>query len=210
VSGFYVSPDHYDPRTRHTPVVPEDVHFWAEVLLPSGDWLVIEPTPGYEVLGPNLSWSERLLTALVAAAFWAGRHAAELVLIALAVGALWWWRREVADLAAVSYWRWVAPKSWEECARRAVWLLERRARWAGRPRPASQTVTRWLGAALPAEAGQLAELARVAEWAAYGPDLAPPWPEAEVRGLCRRALDRWTLRRWRAACRPAAVGGSGP
>ena len=48
LSGFDVSPDHDDSMTRHTPVVAEDVHFWAEVMLPSGDWLVIEPTPGYE------------------------------------------------------------------------------------------------------------------------------------------------------------------
>src|SRR5581483_1115121 len=30
VNGFYVSPDHFDAVTQHTPVVKEDLHFWAE------------------------------------------------------------------------------------------------------------------------------------------------------------------------------------
>jgi transglutaminase-like putative cysteine protease len=46
VTGFYVSPEHYDPETQHTPVVQEDLHFWTEVMLPGNEWLVIEPTPG--------------------------------------------------------------------------------------------------------------------------------------------------------------------
>src|SRR5262249_46287172 len=49
VSGFYIAPEHYDPVTRHTPVGPDDLHFWDEVMLPSGDWLVLEPTAGYEL-----------------------------------------------------------------------------------------------------------------------------------------------------------------
>ena len=31
VSGLYAAPGRYDPRTRHTPVTGDDVHFWAEV-----------------------------------------------------------------------------------------------------------------------------------------------------------------------------------
>ena len=64
VSGFYASPDNYDPETQHTPVVKEDLHFWAEVFLP-GLWIVIEPTPGYEVLGPGLPWWERISASLL-------------------------------------------------------------------------------------------------------------------------------------------------
>ena len=52
-----------------TPVVQEDLHFWAEVMLPWGEWLVIVPTPGYEVLGPRLPWSERLWAGFIAGAF---------------------------------------------------------------------------------------------------------------------------------------------
>ena len=50
VSGLYVAPDRYDPRTRHTPVTSEDVHIWAEVRLSNGHWIAVEPTPSYESL----------------------------------------------------------------------------------------------------------------------------------------------------------------
>ena len=52
-------PDAYDPETAHTPVRASDLHFWPELLLRDGQWLVVEPTPGYEVLGPALPLSER-------------------------------------------------------------------------------------------------------------------------------------------------------
>ena len=29
VSGLYAAPGKYDPRTRHTPVTRDDVHFWV-------------------------------------------------------------------------------------------------------------------------------------------------------------------------------------
>ena len=87
VSGFYAHPHHYDAETKHTPVVKEDLHFWAEVMLPNGDWLVLEPTPGYEVAPARLSLSERVLAAIEALAEWTWRNAVAvgLTLIALVV-----------------------------------------------------------------------------------------------------------------------------
>ena len=61
VSGLYAAPGRYDPRTRHTPVTREDVHFWAEVRLPDGLWVAIEPTPGYELLPPVRPWTKQRL-----------------------------------------------------------------------------------------------------------------------------------------------------
>jgi transglutaminase-like putative cysteine protease len=207
VSGFYAAPEHYDPLTHHTPVVAEDLHFWAEVRLPSGDWLVIEPTPGYEVPGPNLAVSERLWAAVLGGAAWVWRHGVESGLALTGIAGMWWWRREVLDAAAVSWWRCFPGRTWRQCVRRALWLLERRGRWAGRPRGTSQTAPAWLRSALPGpfppEAG-LDELTAMAEWAAYAPELEPPWRGDEVWGACRRALDAWTLRRWRRA---VAAGG---
>ncbi|HEY1380092.1 MAG TPA: transglutaminase-like domain-containing protein [Gemmataceae bacterium] len=206
VSGFYVRPDHYDAETKHTPVVKEDLHFWAEVLLPGGDWLVVEPTPGYEVLGPSPSLADRVLAAVQ----WVWRHAAELGLAALALGGLWWRRRALLDAAAVTAWRWFPGRTWQQCARRALRLLEWRGRWAGRPRPASQTVPSWLRTALPepiANDAGLDRLTRMAEWATYAPDLAAPWGEDDVRGVCRCALDTWTLPRWRTAVAAGARTG---
>jgi hypothetical protein len=211
VCGFYVSPEHYDPATRHTPVVEEDLHFWAEVMLPWGEWLVVEPTPGYEVLGPSLPWSERLWTTLLAVAFWAWQHAVELSLSLLTAGASWWWRREVFDAAGVTFWRWFPGKSWRQCVRRALWLLEWRGRWAGQPRRPCQTTRDWLYASLPEpRAGdvEIEALTRMAEWASYASDLAPPWKRAEIRSVCCRVVNNWTLQQWRKARVARAVCGA--
>jgi transglutaminase-like putative cysteine protease len=200
VSGFYASPDHYDAVTRHTPVVQEDLHFWAEVLLPSRDWLVIEATPGYEVLGPKYPLSERLWAVMVTVALWAWSHSVELSLGLVALAGLWWQRREWLDILAAALWRWFPGRTWRQRVRRAWLLLERRGRWAGRPRPASQTLATWVRTTFTmpvAPDAELNQLTRMAEWATYASDLAPPWSEDEVQTICRRVLDDWTLRRWR-------------
>jgi len=50
VSGFYASPERFDPESGQTPVLKEDVHFWCEVYIGGRSWLPLEPTPGYELL----------------------------------------------------------------------------------------------------------------------------------------------------------------
>jgi hypothetical protein len=197
--GYYAAPDAYDPETAHTPVTASDLHFWPEVRLHDGHWLVVEPTPGYDVLEPALPLSERILNALAAAAGWALRHAGELAALLLALAAAWSWWRELADALAVRLWAWFPGRAWREQVRGAVAVLERRGRWAGKTRPRRQTVPSWLRGALPAEAGgDLDRLTRLAEWAAYAPEEPPPWPEDEVLAVCRRALGGWTLKRWRS------------
>jgi hypothetical protein len=210
VSGFYVSPENYDTVSRHTPVVSEDLHFWTEVMLPSGDWLVLEPTPGYEVAGPSLPWSRRLHHALIGAAVWLGEHAVSVSLGLLIVGGVWWRRWSLCDALALWWWRCLPGRTWQACLRRALWLVECRARWAGRPREPSQTFRAWLGAAAPAPLppADFEQLTRMAEWSAYADNLAPPWIDAEVQRLCRRVLDAWTLRRWRTSPPTDCFGGA--
>lgn len=53
-SGFYVSPDRYETRTRMSSVLPEDVHVWVEVYAGRDVWVTLEPTPGYDCLQPFL------------------------------------------------------------------------------------------------------------------------------------------------------------
>jgi protein-glutamine gamma-glutamyltransferase len=200
VSGFYASPDHYDPPTGHTPVVAEDLHFWTEVRLPSGDWLVVEPTPGYEVLGPKLPWSERALAALRALRGWLWEHLVAVSVCLVGLALLWRTRLDLFDASAAVFVRHFPGPSWQRCVRRVLWLLERRGRWAGRSRPTSQTPSTWLCRVLPASEQQsdLKLLTQMAEWCAYAPELAPPWSTPEVRRVCRRVLDTWSLQRWRA------------
>jgi hypothetical protein len=104
------------------------------------------------------------------------------------------WRRELIDAALVAWWRCFPGRDWRECVRGAVGVLERRGRWFGQGRPPSQTGFAWLR-----QRDELARLARMAEWAAYAPQLPPPWPEGEARLVCQQALQRWALPRWREA-----------
>ena len=60
VSGFYAKPDRYEVRTGLTPILSEDVHCWAEVLVQKNYWVTLEPSPGYAILLPPLSFTERI------------------------------------------------------------------------------------------------------------------------------------------------------
>jgi hypothetical protein len=211
VSGFYAHPNHFDPETKHTPVAKEDIHFWPEVMLPSGDWLVIEPTPSYEILGPNVLLSERIGQAAMAFARWVGRHAFVVVSVLFILIAVYFRRRRLFDAVATRLWLWFPGRTWRDQVRRAVVLLERRGRWAGKPRTPGQTVATWMQAAIPkstnpeVDAGQLVHMV---EWASYAPDVSPPWPACEALAVCRRVLDVWTLRRWRLVTFPNAATGA--
>lgn len=193
VSGFYVAPDHYDPLTRHTPVVDEDLHFWPEVLLPTGDWLVLEPTPGYAVLGPTPPLLERIATALLRLARWAIAHWLELLALAVGVAVVWRLRRRLIDTLAVWHWRIrTRGQSWQERLRGALPVLERRARWAGLARAPGQTVRSWLGRVrrhplAPAEL--LLRFTVMLEWAAYGAGITPStWTPSEAVETCEQIV----------------------
>jgi len=200
VSGFYVAPAHYDPETHHTPVVKEDLHFWTEVMLPNGDWLVVEPSPGYEVMGPALSLPERIWNGLASLADWTRQHFVELALGIVFLLAVGRWRFDLMDVAVSAGFTLFPGRTWQQCARRALWLLEWRARLAGLSRPHSQTVPTWLHTILSRPTSDDADLHRltaVATWAAYAPYLDAPWSHDDVQAVCGRMLNQLTLRRWR-------------
>ncbi|MEO1992227.1 MAG: transglutaminase-like domain-containing protein [Pirellulales bacterium] len=64
VTGFYANPSRYEPRTGLTPVLSDDVHCWAEVLFENDLWVSLEPTPGYTLLAPPLTFVERVLASI--------------------------------------------------------------------------------------------------------------------------------------------------
>lgn len=210
VGGFYAAPARYDPRTRHTPVIGDDVHVWPEVILPGGTWVAIEPTPGYELMGPARSWAQRLRAALVAAARRLWSHAPALGICAAALGLALRSRREILDRLATLTWSLAA---WREPSRRGVLrtlrLVERRCRWAGRARPPGQTPSRWYGSLAAAAPGELRadleRLIRLADWARYAPEDAAEFlsgPEGDVATSCRRAVRGWSLARFRVLDHP--------
>ncbi|MGE3818105.1 MAG: transglutaminase domain-containing protein [Isosphaeraceae bacterium] len=208
VSGLYAAPGQYDPRTRHTAVRREDVHVWAEVRLPSGTWVGIEPTPGYVIAGPALSFWESALAVLTEAGRWARSHALGLGFAALLAFALIWYRRELLDRLATLIWWACREADPRGCAVRTLRLVERRSHWAGCPRPPGLTPRRWYGPialADPDLAPDLDSLLRLAEWSLYAPS-GPGRPLAgntdDPAETCMRVVRGWTIRRFRTAGNP--------
>jgi hypothetical protein len=209
VSGLYAAPGRFDTRTRHTPVTREDVHFWAEVRLPDGLWVAVEPTPGYELLPPVRPWTERLARALAVAAQWARRHAVGLLAAAAVLVVLAVRRRELLDGVATLAFR-LGPAS-DERGRvlKALSLVERRARWAGRPRPPGLTLTRWYHPVARQSDGEprhsLEGLVRLADWAIHAPDgssFSSSASDEDIDRACRSAVRTWTRARFRATSSP--------
>jgi hypothetical protein len=195
--GYYAAPDAYDPETAHTPVRVSDLHTWPEVLQTDGQWLVIEPTPGYDVLGPRLPWTERAWLALQSLGLWAYQHAVALAVALLGAVVVVWKRRRILDWVFVRVWWSFSGRSWREVVLGCLRLIERRSRWQRRGRLHEQSLAAWAESLRQGgpEDEELAELVRLSEWAAYAPALPAPLPPEEVRSVCRRALETWTLSR---------------
>jgi hypothetical protein len=210
VSGFYASPEKYDPRTHHTHVDRDDVHFWAEIQLTSGTWVAIEPTPGYRLMGPVIPWGEQLARLFIAAWRRLRDHPFLVVAVALACLAAYRLRRDTIDVLRTLAWRMTSHRVSRRRVVQTLRLVERRARLAGRPRPSGQTPGRWCRAVSSAEPAELRKdlerLVRLADWAVHAPDrpgARPPWSDQDIHTTCRRSVQVWTLRRFRAVVIPA-------
>ncbi len=209
VSGFYVSPAKYDARTHHTHVDPEDVHFWAEVHF-SGTWVAIEPTPGYQLMGPSRSWLDRIAGLFGAAWRWLLGHPLPVALLAAAGWGAIRVRKRLFDWVTTLVWLLSHRRASRRWILRTLRLIDQRARWAGRPRPPQATPQRWytaLAATEPAETRrELEQLVRLADWALYCPEAsaAPTsWSRHDIESTCWRAVRRWTLGRFQSVARSA-------
>ncbi len=198
VSGFYARPEKYDPRSRHTAVHRDDVHFWAEVYVGAGTWATVEATPGYDVLGPPPGTMARIVDAIAAAAVRARRHwiglSASLAAIVILTATRWSW----LDACYTLEWRWSARRTTRRHVLATWRLLEWRLRVAGAPRPGYRTPAAWCRTlhAADAEPGSvLAEVARWTDWARFAPDRdrRSIVDEHVVRATCRAAVLTWTL-----------------
>jgi hypothetical protein len=209
VSGLYAAADRYDAVTRHTPVTRDDVHFWAEVRMPDGVWVAVEPTPGYELMPPVRPWSERIARVLATAGQWIHGHMAELVVGAVVLVLLVVRRRELLDRLATLALRLTPTLDPRRRVLRTLSLLEWRARWAGGPRPAGLTLARWYQPVARLAAGEagvvLEKLVGLADWAVHSPE-RPGWPspmnDTEIERACTLAARDWTLARFRAVFLP--------
>jgi hypothetical protein len=177
--------------------------------MPNGIWVAVEPTPGFELMPPIRPWSERLALALAAGAQWLLAHALEALVGVLLLGVMFICRRELLDrLLTLEFWLSPAADSRRRVLK-ALRLVERRARWAGSPRPPGLTLARWyrpVARAVAGESGSVLEgLVRLADWANHAPERAawpPPPNSSEIERTCRSAVRTWTLDRFRVSFDP--------
>jgi hypothetical protein len=193
VSGFYVDPQNYDARRRHTSVHQENVHFWAEVYVSAGVWQTIEATPGYEVLGPPPGLIERLAAAGMAAWLFAAERSIPLICGLMFVVAVLANRFALLDWIQTCAWRLRKRGDSRQSLLSALCVLDRRLRWAGLSRPHGHTPAAWFfqSVELEHDAGvTLARFFKLADWAAFAPEgaAAPQESPPAVRALCDAAM----------------------
>ena len=142
-TGLYARTARYDRLAQQTSVLPEDVHWWAEVCLDGHTWITVEPTPGYEVLPPYIPLPEAMARVLGRLLRWGCQHPGICGLIGLAGIVVGVFRRELADTVYTGVWHLARFRSARTCILATLWLLERRATLAGRARPPHATLARW-------------------------------------------------------------------
>jgi hypothetical protein len=149
------------------------------------------------VLGPRLPWTERAWLALQSLGLWAYQHVFALTIALFGAVVVVWKRRGILDWVFVRLWWSFSGRSWREVVFGCLRLIERRCRWQRRGRPHEQSLAAWAESLRQggSEDEELAELVRLGEWAAYAPGLPAPLPPEDVRSVCRRALETWTLSR---------------
>ena len=194
VSGFYASPKQYDRKSGHTPVTREDAHFWAECCLGGPCWATVEPTPGYEVLGPPPGWVALVVQGLVALCATALRHwpalASCMVLGAVIYGARW----RLWDWGHSCLWRCRRPSTTQRFVLDTLALIEIRLAAQGLARPPSLTFSGWLRR-IPlhdSELGRcLQRFAAHVEWAKYGASHELAISDDSIPNECRVVESRF-------------------
>lgn len=198
VRGFYVSPDKYDARLGHTPVDRHDAHFWLEVYMGAEMWVSVDPSPGYELLGPPPTAFEQLQA--IAGALGAFAHRQWQVLVALAVAGTVVYRNRVwlRDIGRTLAWRMFHAQQARRTLSRAAQLIDDRCRWVGLPRPPGVTLRRWLPAITAAveepQPTQFERFMELVDWAAFG-SMNRNLPTPKVLRISQEMLDHYSLQR---------------
>ena len=218
VEGLYARADRLDAASKHTPVrIPDDLHTWVEVMLPGRDWIVVEPTPGFDVLGPERSFFGQVAAQFTHALGRLRAHPLALAFALATLAAAGASRRRIASALVVLVWRIECRGEPRRRILATLRLLERRARIAGRRRPAGSTLRSWYRS-LAANADETTrravdDLLRMADWALYSPSAGracATWRSDEVGQRCHafarvRALDWLSPPRRNAGTRGTAA-----
>ena len=204
-SGFYADPRRYDGRSDHTPVMPADLHFWVEVHAGPGHWMTLDPTPGYTVLTPPLTFVETLLQPVMAIGGFVASHPWQSLALCTGFALLVWRRAVIADTIDESVWWLRRHGDGRDAVVRTLGLLERRCVRAGLPRPRHATPSRWLAEVSEriAVAGptsrplpdEITAFVSLADQALY----SPVFPGRKTHEACRSAGRIWSWKRLTSA-----------
>lgn len=195
--GYYAGPEHFDPWSRSTPIQSSQLHTWAEVLV-AGRWIPVEPTPGYGVLGPRWTWFGTIQTLALTFKELILRHPAVAMAMTLALTALVWCRSMLLDGIFTLAYTLALRFGRKESVPWTRWLFDRRLRLAGRARPTSCSLRRWLERETKST-GPAADSLRMFldrfDASTYG--RRTPEDRAEDVEICRAVIKHWTATRLR-------------
>jgi protein-glutamine gamma-glutamyltransferase len=202
VGGFYASDKRYDTRQQHTAVLADDTHVWLEVFHRSRTWITVDPTPGFQVLGPPPTFWQKSYRLLVATAYWLLARWVLVAGLAVAGVAMWLARFVLLDRLLVAWWQVMPQRDVRGRLIQTIRLIDRRLTIGQQPRPPSCPPIEWYQkVSLPVEADRqpLLRLAQLADWAAYAPvdSGAKPELKSEIDSVCQQAVSNVSPRFWK-------------
>ncbi len=137
VNGFFVSPERRIGIAEEFNVLPQDAHVWLELNVGQGNWIPLEPTPGYPQPQYHISWRQ-----------WISESANTIMIglsaVGITSGIVYWQRLRCFDALCwfMQFLFWLGSDR-----QRTRWLLhimDWRCQLAGKGRPKHQVPRQWL------------------------------------------------------------------
>ncbi len=137
VTGFYVRPRFLASKASEVAIVKDDLHAWLEIRLSNGEWVPLEPTPGYAMPDYRKSLWYRtkqaspwiLLFGLVSTGTVVTVYLMRRVLFDVSCRLAWYFIRFAPDKQRVS---WLS------------WIIDHRLKLLGKARPCGAVPCTWL------------------------------------------------------------------
>jgi hypothetical protein len=150
-NGFYIDSDTFDVASGQYLIGKKQLHWWPQVSVDGQNWISIEPTPGYEAPPENWTLYQRAQWAWNVSLRWVRNHPWLLAMSFVLIAAAYRCRIQIADFMFAVATRWIGRFSIEHYVAWSLWLIDRRAEFAGFPRPPSKTRRLWFKGMQPQE-----------------------------------------------------------
>ncbi len=142
-NGFYIDRDSFDIASGQHLIGKKQLHWWPQISIDGSNWISIEPTPGY--LSPQEKWTlfQRAQWAWNVTARWVRNHPWLLMGSMLGFAIAYRKRLLLADQVMTTIVSFIGQLSIEHRVCWSLWLMDKRAKLAGCPRPSSKTQRQW-------------------------------------------------------------------